>query len=93
MPTRPISTRPVSAADEPPTFSRNDSIGLPPTGENDKAVPDSPFPSQQVDHVVVRSGGRIIGPDGKPIVGTLKENPDAHIPLSDWLNWTSGNSP
>ncbi|GAB3851833.1 hypothetical protein GCM10028801_01970 [Nocardioides maradonensis] len=59
----------------------------------DRGVPNSSFPSQQVDHVIVRSGGRILGPDGKPIVGSLKQNPDAHIPLSDWLNWTSWNAP
>lgn len=59
----------------------------------DEGVPNSSFPSQQVDHVIVRSGGRILGPDGKPIVGSLKQNPDAHIPLSDWLNWTSWNAP
>jgi hypothetical protein len=59
----------------------------------DQGVPHSSFPSQQVDHVIVRSGGRILGLDGKPIVGSLKQNPDAHIPLSDWLNWTSWNAP
>lgn len=58
----------------------------------DEGVPHSPFPSQEVDHVIVRSGGRILGPDGKPIVGSLKQNPDAHIPLSDWLAWTSWNA-
>jgi RHS repeat-associated protein len=59
----------------------------------DQGNPDSPLPSQQSDHVVVRNGGRIIGPDGKPIVGSLSENPQAHIPLSEWLNWTNWNSP
>jgi hypothetical protein len=59
----------------------------------DEGIPGSSWPSQQVDHVVVRSGGRILGPDGKPIVGSLKGNPQAHIPLSDWLNWTSWNMP
>ncbi len=58
----------------------------------DEGIPGSSWPSQQVDHVVVRSGGRILGPDGKPIVGTLGDNPQAHIPLSDWL-WTSWNAP
>lgn len=59
----------------------------------DRGEPGSPFPSQRVDHVIVRKGGRILGPDGKPIVGSLKQNPDAHIPLSDWLNWTSWDTP
>ena len=59
----------------------------------DQGVPDSPLPYQQVDHVVVRSVERILGRDGKPIVGSLQENPEAHIPLSDWLNWTSWNMP
>jgi len=59
----------------------------------DQGVPDSPWPYQQVDHVVVRSGGRILGRDCKPIDGSLQENPEAHIPLSDWLNWTSWNTP
>jgi RHS repeat-associated protein len=59
----------------------------------DQGIPGSSFPSQQVDHVVVRSGGRILGPDGKPIVGSLSENPQAHIPLSDWLTWSSWGAP
>ena len=48
---------------------------------------------QQVDHVVVRSNGRIIGPDGKPVAGSIRENPQAHIPLDQWLRWKKWNSP
>lgn len=59
----------------------------------DAGNPGSSWASQQVDHVVVRSGGRTLGPDGKPITGALRDNPQAHIPLSDWLNWTSWNAP
>ena len=59
----------------------------------DQGLPGSSFASQQVDHVVVRSGGQILGPDGKPIVGSLSQNPQAHIPLSDWLTWSSWSTP
>lgn len=49
---------------------------------------------QQVDHVVINSGGRIIGRDGNPISGDIKSNAyDAHMPLSDWLKWKNWNSP
>lgn len=59
----------------------------------DQGVPGSPWATQQVDHVVVRSGGNVIGRSGEPIVGPIKANPDAHIPLSEWLNWSSWNAP
>ena len=60
----------------------------------DKGDPDSPHPSQQVDHVVVQSNGRVIGRDGNPIGGSIRENPvQSHIPLSEWENWSSWNKP
>lgn len=50
----------------------------------DKGDPNSPFPSQQVDHVIVRSGGVVIGRDGNPIDGAIDEDPEnSHIPLSE----------
>ena len=30
---------------------------------------------------------------GLPISGTIKQDPEAHIPLDDWLTWTSWNAP
>jgi X-X-X-Leu-X-X-Gly heptad repeat protein len=49
---------------------------------------------QQVDHVVVNRGGKIIGRNGEPIKGSIKENAyEAHIPLSEWLTWNSWDSP
>jgi hypothetical protein len=48
-----------------------------------------------VDHVVVRKDGKVIGRDGKPINGNIKDDPiNAHIPLSDyerWKSWYSSN--
>ncbi|MFG3297149.1 hypothetical protein ACGF3G_51365 [Streptomyces sp. NPDC048179] len=39
-------------------------------------------------------GGKIIGRDGKLISGDIKVNDyDAHIPLTDWLQWKTWNSP
>jgi len=55
----------------------------------DKGSPKSPQASQRVDHVVVRAEGRVIGRNGKPISGSVKDDPvAAHIPLSEWLTWT-----
>ncbi|WP_432171028.1 hypothetical protein [Streptomyces sp. 1222.5] len=52
---------------------------------------------QQVDHVVINSGGRIIGRDGKPVKGAIDLNEHnsymAHIPLEDWLKWEKWNTP
>ncbi|MFC0027954.1 RHS repeat-associated core domain-containing protein [Micromonospora chaiyaphumensis] len=60
----------------------------------DQGNPNSPSPSQQVDHVVVRSNGKVIGRDGKPITGAINEDPtNAHIPLSEWQKWSSWNHP
>jgi hypothetical protein len=66
-------------------------------GQGAAKVPETWRPGianyQQVDHVVVREGGRILGRDGNPIVGSLQKNPEAHTPLSDWLNLASWNKP
>jgi RHS repeat-associated protein len=60
----------------------------------DKGDPNSPQPSQRVDHVVVRSRGKVLGRDGQPISGAIKDDPvNSHIPLSDWLKWTTWNHP
>jgi hypothetical protein len=49
--------------------------------------------TQQVDHVVVRHNGQVIGRSGQPISGSIADNAgEAHIPLSEWLTWSSWNS-
>jgi len=60
----------------------------------DRGNPDHSLPSQKVDHVVVRYGGRVLGRDGNPISGTIKENAtQAHIPLSEYQTWSTWFSP
>ncbi|MFJ9786164.1 RHS repeat-associated core domain-containing protein [Amycolatopsis sp. NPDC101161] len=60
----------------------------------DQGNPNSPFPSQQVDHVIVRVNGKVIGRDGNPISGAIDQDPtNAHIPLSEWQNWSSWSRP
>lgn len=60
----------------------------------DQGNPDSSNPSQQVDHVVVNSGGKIIGRYGDPLNVPLKDDPlNGHIPLSEYNNWGSWNHP
>lgn len=59
----------------------------------DMGRPNSPLPSQQVDHVVVNRDGRIIDRSGAPIGGPLSANPAAHIPAGDDSGWSSWNRP
>jgi hypothetical protein len=45
-------------------------------------------------HVVVRVDGKVLGRDGKPIAGSIKEDPvNAHIPLSEYKTWRRWNQP
>ena len=60
----------------------------------DKGDLNSKFSTQQVDHVVVNYKGKVIGRDGKPIQGSIADNPkQSHIPLSEWQNWQNWYSP
>ncbi len=60
----------------------------------DRGNPSNSQPTQRVDHVVVRREGKVIGRDGKPIAGSIKDDPvAAHIPLSEWLRWSTWFSP
>lgn len=60
----------------------------------DQGDPNSRYPSQQVDHVIVRKDGRVIGRDGKPIEGSIKDNAEqAHIPLSEYEKWGNWGEP
>jgi hypothetical protein len=59
----------------------------------DRGTLGSSSPSQRPHHVVARSDGQILGPDGAQIAGPLKQNPQAHIPLKEWLTWQRWNVP
>jgi RHS repeat-associated protein len=61
----------------------------------DMGDPFSAYPSQQVDHVVVRYNGRIVGPDGSllPPSARLVDYPEAHIPLSEYRTWSKWYAP
>lgn len=50
--------------------------------------------TQQVDHVVVRHNGVVVGRDGSPLPGAIREYPElAHIPLDEWLTWSEWFKP
>jgi hypothetical protein len=50
--------------------------------------------TQQVDHVVVRHNGQVIGRSGQPLSGSIADNAaEAHIPLSEWQAWSNWFSP
>jgi RHS repeat-associated protein len=60
----------------------------------DRGDPNSSFPGQQVDHVIVRRNGNVIGRDGRPISGSIQDNAEmAHIPLGEWQTWESWYKP
>jgi hypothetical protein len=72
------------------TDPRNEGNGI----RIDAGNPANPQTSQQVDHVLLRRNGQVIGRDGNPISGSIKDNFDqAHIPLSEWLKWSSWDHP
>lgn len=60
----------------------------------DQGNPNHSLPSQQVDHVIVRRNGQVIGRDGNPIQGSIKKNAEnAHIPLREYQKWERWDSP
>ncbi|MDQ2845484.1 MAG: hypothetical protein M3Y77_03835, partial [Actinomycetota bacterium] len=62
----------------------------------DRGNPNSTFPSQRVDHVVVTVNGQTIGPDGIPFPDgpvTEAERAAMHIPFSQWKAWSSWDHP
>ncbi|MFF4529689.1 polymorphic toxin-type HINT domain-containing protein [Streptomyces sp. NPDC001407] len=62
----------------------------------DRGDPNSQWGTQQVDHVVINSGGRIVGRGGEllPPNARIQDYPaEAHIPLSEWQTWRSWNAP
>jgi RHS repeat-associated protein len=62
----------------------------------DRGDPNSQWGTQQVDHVVINSNGRIVGRGGKllPAGAKIQNYPkEAHIPLSEWQTWRSWNAP
>ena len=60
----------------------------------DLGNPNHSLPSQSADHVIVRSNGQVIGRNGAPIQGSIRDNAvQAHIPLSEYRGWSTWNSP
>ncbi|GGI76798.1 hypothetical protein GCM10011581_12390 [Saccharopolyspora subtropica] len=60
----------------------------------DQGNPNNSQPTQQVDHVIVRDNGKVIGRDGQPIPGAIRDYPEqSHIPLSEWKTWKQWNHP
>jgi len=56
--------------------------------------PKADYPSQRVPYVKLVRNGQVIGRDGKPILRSptihkSSKHPDAHIPLSEWIKWTT----
>lgn len=57
-----------------------------------KGRKDAQFECQQRDYVQVRRGGQVIGRNQKEVKPTSSfpspgDNPEAHIPYEEWVNW------
>ena len=85
-------------------FKKNDSkqgfVWRAPKGQDsvriDRGDPNSQWGSQQVDHVIINSGGRVVGRGGQllPAGARIQDYPvEAHVPLSEWQTWRSWNAP
>ena len=85
-------------------FKKNDSkqgfVWRAPKGQDsvriDRGDPNSQWGSQQVDHVIINSGGRVVGRGGHllPAGAKIQDYPvEAHVPLSEWQTWRSWNAP
>ena len=60
----------------------------------DRGKPQASLPSQRADHVIVNSNGKVLGQDGKGILGRIKDFPEqSHIPAEEWIKWPKWNSP
>ncbi|WP_374199128.1 putative T7SS-secreted protein [Actinotalea ferrariae] len=60
----------------------------------DEGHPSSPFPTQQIHHVVVRKDGAVLGRDGLPLTSSVAvEAERSHIPLSEWMTWSDWGTP
>jgi hypothetical protein len=63
-----------------------------------KGEPNAPYQHQRVDYVRITSKGKVVDKKGVEIPGKelgvkTKENPDVHVPLSEWQNWKQWNKP
>jgi len=60
----------------------------------DRGQPDSSWPSQRNDHVIINKDGKVIGRDGRPLNAAIDKDPEnAHIPLDEWMKWGSWYAP
>jgi hypothetical protein len=59
----------------------------------DRGDPNAEKASQQVDHVIVRHRGKVIGPDGRPVPSSISDSYESHIPLKEWLKWSTWWTP
>ena len=55
---------------------------------------EADFQCQRGDYVQVRRGGKVIGRDQKEVKPTPDfpkpaDNPEAHIPYDEWVNWST----
>ena len=59
----------------------------------DLGNPEHTYVSQRIHHVIVRVDGNVVGRDGGIVEVIRRDALRAHIPLEEWMTWSTWKTP